>query len=141
PPSLEAGARRPFVGREAALATLREAWAHAVSGRPGLALVSGEAGIGKTRLAEAFAEEAHRDGALVLFGRCDEEPLGSYQPFVAALRERRAEERARRRGAGGRLPAVRGGAARARRGAPRARARARSAARAGAHRARAARAR
>jgi len=93
PPSLEAGARRPFVGREAALATLREAWAHAVSGRPGLALVSGEAGIGKTRLAEAFAEEAHRDGALVLFGRCDEEPLGSYQPFVEALRELVAEHR------------------------------------------------
>ena len=91
PAPLEAGARRPFVGRDAARDALRGAWAQALGGRPRLALVSGEAGIGKTRLAEAFAEEAHRDGALVLFGRCDEDPLGSYQPFVEALRELMAE--------------------------------------------------
>ncbi len=83
PPPLEEDARRPFVGRQAALDALREAWQ---ATRPGLTLVSGEAGIGKTALAGAFAREVHAEGALVLFGRCDEAPFVSYQPFVEALR-------------------------------------------------------
>ena len=49
-------------------------------------MLNGEAGIGKTSLAAAFAEDVHRDGAVVLYGRCDEDPLVSYQPFVEALR-------------------------------------------------------
>ena len=86
PAALQAAADRPFVGREAAVEALRAAW-QATDGTPALALVSGEAGIGKTTLAATFARECNREGAVVLYGRCDEEPLISYQPFVEALIE------------------------------------------------------
>src|SRR5207247_2507740 len=56
------------------------------AGRRTLVLVAGEPGIGKTRLAARLATAAHADGALVLYGRCDEKAVTSYQPFVEALR-------------------------------------------------------
>ncbi len=46
----------------------------------------GEAGIGKTRIAAQFAAEVHGSAATVLYGRCEEDPVRSYEPFVAALR-------------------------------------------------------
>lgn len=87
PATLEHAADRPFVGREATLEVLRDTWRRTAPRSPGLALVSGEAGIGKTTLAAAFARECNREGAVVLYGRCDEDPLVSYQPFVEALIE------------------------------------------------------
>ncbi|MGB8875277.1 MAG: protein kinase [Solirubrobacteraceae bacterium] len=77
---------RSFVDRRSALVDLRDAWARAERGRPHLALITGEAGIGKTSLAAAFAQSVHAEAAVVLYGRCDEDPLVSYQPFVGALR-------------------------------------------------------
>ncbi len=50
-----------------------------------LAVVSGEPGIGKTRLVARAAGDAVGRGATVLFGRCYEEALTSFQPFVEAL--------------------------------------------------------
>jgi DNA-binding winged helix-turn-helix (wHTH) protein/tetratricopeptide (TPR) repeat protein len=67
-----AGAREPasiFVAREDELARLERALAEAVSGRGSVAIVSGPAGIGKTRLVEHFAALAGERGACVLFGR------------------------------------------------------------------------
>ena len=77
---------RAFVGRKATMADLGDTWRRAQDGRPQLVLATGDAGMGKTSLAAAFAEVVHRDGAMVLYGRCDEDPLVSYQPFVEALR-------------------------------------------------------
>ncbi len=48
-------------------------------------LLSGEPGIGKTTLAADLAQQAHGDGATVLYGRCDEDLGVPYQPFVEAL--------------------------------------------------------
>lgn len=74
-----------FAGREAAGARLHEAFARVRSGERCVALVTGEAGIGKTRLLAEFAHAAQAVGALVLYGRCEEEPATPYQPFAEAL--------------------------------------------------------
>jgi tetratricopeptide (TPR) repeat protein len=51
-----------------------------------VALLAGEPGIGKTRLAAELAALVHDEGAVVLAGRCDEDLGVPYQPFVEALR-------------------------------------------------------
>src|SRR5205823_12026956 len=51
-----------------------------------VALVAGEPGVGKTRLAAELAGRVHDEGAAVLAGRCDEDLGVPYQPFVEALR-------------------------------------------------------
>lgn len=79
--------RGPLVGRDAELDGLLERWAGAVAGRPGLALVVGEAGIGKSALVEAVAARARRTGALVLSGSCFEAERSLYlQPLLEAVR-------------------------------------------------------
>ena len=75
-----------FVGREDELRRLRESWLEAGTGQRRLTLLVGEAGVGKTRLAAQFAAEVHAAGAAVLYGRCEQEPLRSYQPFIEAMR-------------------------------------------------------
>jgi len=85
-PVIAGAATTPFVGREDQLQRLRSTWLEAGMGQRRLALLVGEAGVGKTRLAAQFAAEIHSAGAAVLYGRCDEEPLRSYQPFIEALR-------------------------------------------------------
>ena len=76
----------PFVGRDVELLAIEERWRAAGDGRPQLVVLAGEPGIGKTRIARRFAHIANDGGAAVLFGRCDEEPLERYQPFVEAVR-------------------------------------------------------
>ena len=49
-------------------------------------LLSGEPGVGKTRLAAELATCAHDEGATILYGRCEEDLGVPYQPFVEALR-------------------------------------------------------
>lgn len=57
-------------GRERELALLRATLADATEGTGGIVLIGGEAGIGKTNLAEAILQDAERQGFLVLVGRC-----------------------------------------------------------------------
>ena len=77
--------RSGFVGREPELAQMEQAWTRAITGQRQLILLAGEPGIGKTRLASQFASVRAESGATVLMGRCDEEALVPYQPFVEAL--------------------------------------------------------
>ncbi|MDP8927009.1 MAG: AAA family ATPase, partial [Actinomycetota bacterium] len=58
-----------MVGRDEELSELRSLLAEARDGQPVVALVCGEAGIGKSRLLAEFAQMT-RDEALVLVGRC-----------------------------------------------------------------------
>ncbi|HET9444313.1 MAG TPA: AAA family ATPase, partial [Acidimicrobiales bacterium] len=61
------GSLRPgLVGREVELVRARAGLRRAASGRPAAVLVSGPAGIGKTRLCEEMADQAAADGWLVL---------------------------------------------------------------------------
>jgi DNA-binding SARP family transcriptional activator len=85
PPGLARREHSPFVGREDALGWLRDQWSEARRGSGRLAVIAGDAGIGKTRLASEFGRAARDEGAAVLLGRCQEEVLISYQPFVEAF--------------------------------------------------------
>lgn len=75
----------PFVGRAAARAVADLAWGEVAAGGSASLVVSGEPGVGKTRLVAELCRSAHADGALVLFGRCDEGLRAPYQPFVESL--------------------------------------------------------
>ncbi len=76
----------PFVGRAKELETLRGLFALAESGAGGqVALVGGEPGGGKTRLARELVHDASERGALVLYGASDAVVSAPYQPFVEAL--------------------------------------------------------
>lgn len=85
PRALDVTEAVPFVGRDDAFDTVTSAWKEAASDRRGAMLVSGEPGIGKTRLVCELARAVHADGATVLFGRCDEDLGVPYQPFAEAL--------------------------------------------------------
>ena len=78
-------AKAPLSAASASVAGSAEAWALAKAGRRQLCLVAGEPGIGKTRLSLEFARQCADENAIVLVGRCDEEALVPYQPFVEAL--------------------------------------------------------
>jgi class 3 adenylate cyclase/tetratricopeptide (TPR) repeat protein len=81
----------PLVGRAGPLDQLSRCWEEARTGCCRVAMLVGEPGIGKTRLAAEFCRGAYSEGALVLLGRCYEESLIPYQPFVEALRSYAAE--------------------------------------------------
>ena len=85
PPAVARAEDRPFIGRESALAVLRGELAAATDGGRRMVLVTGEPGIGKTSLSAAFARDARETGAIVLYGRSDEESLVPYQPFVDVI--------------------------------------------------------
>ena len=77
-----------LVGRDGELTRLLGLLDDARAGRPTHALVSGDAGVGKTRLVSELAARAAERGFLVLSGRCAE--LGDsipYLPLADALRE------------------------------------------------------
>jgi tetratricopeptide (TPR) repeat protein len=76
----------PFTGRDTQLAALNASWA-AVDGETQVTvLLSGEAGIGKTRCVAELAASVRGEGARVLYGRCDDGRGAPFQPFVEALR-------------------------------------------------------
>ena len=59
-----------LIGRVAELGQLHEMWRNAAAGRPGVVLVRGGAGVGKTRLVGEVAELARRQGAVVAGSQC-----------------------------------------------------------------------
>lgn len=77
----------PFVGREPELVLLCARLDAALAGVGSVALLVGEPGIGKTRLAEEVAAHAEERGARVLWGRCFEgEGAPAFWPWVQMLR-------------------------------------------------------
>ncbi len=78
-----------LVGRERELAELEAALLDAADGRPALAFVAGESGVGKTRLVCELARRAEERGLRVLSGDSVELAEGqlAYAPLVTALRQ------------------------------------------------------
>ncbi|WP_431894189.1 ATP-binding protein [Nonomuraea sp. bgisy101] len=77
-----------LIGRSAELGGLVRVLENALDGRAGVALVGGDAGIGKTRLAAELVAEARQRGLRVMVGQCAE--LGDalpYLPLADALRD------------------------------------------------------
>jgi predicted ATPase len=82
-----ADTQRPFVGRDGELESLDGFLGH---GR--LILMSGESGIGKTRLAEEFAARAVERGAVVYWGRCWEgDGAPAFWPWIEIVRSHARE--------------------------------------------------
>ena len=77
--------RGAFVGRERELGAIASAISSALDGNGSCLLVSGEPGIGKTRLVEEAMAKARATGFLVLRGSCSAEGNTPYEPFAKAL--------------------------------------------------------
>jgi len=80
--------RTPFVAREAERTDLSRLLERTLAGQGGLALVGGEPGVGKTRLARELMREAHERACLCLTGRCFEmEGTPPFAPFIESMEE------------------------------------------------------
>jgi DNA-binding SARP family transcriptional activator/tetratricopeptide (TPR) repeat protein len=78
----------PFVGRHDEMRRLLAHWARAASGNGGLHFVSGEAGIGKSRLVAELALRAEAEGGRFIAGTTSRPERSPYQSLGAALRSR-----------------------------------------------------
>jgi tetratricopeptide (TPR) repeat protein len=84
---LESLAQGVFVGRTEEIAAGRAMLDDALSGRAGFLLLTGEIGIGKTRLADELATYASLQGAAVLWGASyPDQGARAYWPWIQALR-------------------------------------------------------
>ena len=76
----------PFVGRGEELLRLRQMWARAMRGLGGVAVVSGEAGIGKSRLITEFGATVVAQGGTIVAGAATFPEAMPYQAVIEALR-------------------------------------------------------
>jgi class 3 adenylate cyclase len=83
PEALRGVPRLAYVGREVERDLLERARELARSGARQVALLSGEPGIGKTRLASFSSLGANADGFAVCWGACSEDLAAPYEPWIA----------------------------------------------------------
>lgn len=77
-----------LIGREPELRLLQDAVTQALDGPARWLVIAGDAGIGKTRLAQHAAELAAQRGMRVAWGRCLEEPgAPPFLPWTRAIRD------------------------------------------------------
>lgn len=74
-----------MVGRQAELARLKKLWAEVVQGATRTAMIAGEPGVGKTRLAAEMVGVVEAFGARVLVGRCRRDGALPYEAVIDAL--------------------------------------------------------
>lgn len=86
----------PFVGRRREIAKLEHDLSEARAGKGGIGLVTGEPGIGKTRLALELRERAELVGMQVLWGQCYEgagtPPYWSWEQVLRSCLDRHGEK-------------------------------------------------
>jgi serine/threonine protein kinase/tetratricopeptide (TPR) repeat protein len=84
--AIEPPERTPLVARESELAELVKVLERMLSGHGGLVLLSGESGVGKTRLARELHRLGRGRGCLVLTGQCfEQQGAPPYGPFVEIM--------------------------------------------------------
>ncbi|MGC5013362.1 ATP-binding protein [Streptosporangium sp. DT93] len=82
----ETAGRSMLAGRDSEMARVACAWSAAAAGRPGVLVVTGESGIGKSRLAAEAVRHVTSTGGTVLQAACYETERSLFlQPFVDAL--------------------------------------------------------
>jgi DNA-binding SARP family transcriptional activator len=86
PPGRSGPAVAQLAGRAHDLGQLQQLWQAAAAGRPGLAVVSGSPGVGKTRLVAEVAAAARRQGAVVASAQCFGTPGLALTPVADWLR-------------------------------------------------------
>ncbi|MFN8122253.1 MAG: AAA family ATPase [Thermoleophilia bacterium] len=87
-PRIRHEVRAPLAGRDAELGRLMEALQDAAGGRGRLAVLAGDPGVGKSRLAEEFSARATAAGARVLHGHCAAHGEGiTFRPIVEVVHE------------------------------------------------------
>jgi class 3 adenylate cyclase len=72
-----------FVGRDGERAVMERSRSQARAGVRQVVLVSGEPGIGKSRLASFSGHGAHGEGFAILWGACSEELAVPYEPWIS----------------------------------------------------------
>ncbi|GAB4504399.1 MAG: AAA family ATPase [Anaerolineales bacterium] len=88
PPRGDSLEHPPLVGREHEMDALRIRWKQAAQSQGGIVFISGEAGVGKTRLTEEFAAVVRGHGGIVARGRCYEpERMLPHQPLAEILHD------------------------------------------------------
>lgn len=85
-PSEKAIIEPALVARERELERLSNAWHAAAAGNSNSVVISGEAGIGKTRLAREAAVSIESQGGLTVFGSTSHPESMPYQPLAATVR-------------------------------------------------------
>jgi DNA-binding SARP family transcriptional activator len=108
PPQPDDQAAPPFVGRESLLEQLGDELRRTDAGTGRMILLSGEAGVGKSRLVAEFAADARARGCCVLWGGSAEHANHlAYGPFAVALESYVADRSdAERRKLAQRFPAL-----------------------------------
>jgi len=87
-PGARAAGGRPFVGRERVIQGMFDQLARRDEAKAGMIVVSGEAGVGKTRLLEEFADQAREQGTVTLCGgRGAHASQFACGPFAVALED------------------------------------------------------
>ncbi len=79
------GHELPLLGRGSIVDVLRSRWTEVEAGRQRAVLLSGEAGIGKSRLTRELASHAHARGGAVLHTRCDAPGGDTIRPLAATV--------------------------------------------------------
>lgn len=83
------GRRTPFVGREQELALMADRWYDAGAGESQILLLSGEAGIGKSRILEAFRESLKGQSHETLLFQCSPHRTNdAFFPIIGQVRRR-----------------------------------------------------
>lgn len=84
--NINASASADFIGRRSELVALVEAFDRAAAGRIGMVAISGEVGVGKSRLVTELAARVRARAAAIGFGHCVEHLQAPFLPFAEAFR-------------------------------------------------------